>query len=124
MADLDAAAVAELLVELGRRIELNGENPYRALAYYKAAESLRGLTTPLREVIAEGRLRDIPGVGSALAERIARLHESGTDPTLESLRGEVPSSVLEMLRIPGLRAQQVLQIYRQLGIETLEDLED
>ena len=40
MAGLDAAEVARLLVEFGRRMELAGENPYRARAYGKAAEGL------------------------------------------------------------------------------------
>ena len=38
MAGLDGAEVARLLVEFGRRMELAGENPYRARAYGKAAE--------------------------------------------------------------------------------------
>jgi DNA polymerase (family X) len=122
-ARLDASAVAELLVEFGQRIELAGANPYRARAYYKAADSLRALTRPLEEVIAEGRLRDLPGVGAALAERIATLHESGTHGTLEAMRREVPASVLDMLRIPGLRPEQVLRLHDRLGIGTLADLE-
>lgn len=124
MPRLDASAVAKLLVEFGQRIELAGENPYRARAYHKAADSLRALATPLDEVIARGRLRDIPGVGPALAERIATLHETGTHPTLEELRRQVPASVLEMLRIPGLRPEQVLQLHNKLEIGTLAELEE
>ncbi len=124
MASLDASAVANLLVEFGQRLELSGDNPYRAGAYYKAAESLRGLTVSLHEVIAKRHLRDIPGVGPAIAERIAALHESGTHPTLEDMRRQVPTRVLDMLRIPGLRPQQVLQIHDKLGIETLAELEN
>ena len=123
-ARLDAAAVATLLVEFGQRIELGGENPYRARAYHRAAESLRGLTTPLRDVIAKDRLRDIPGVGEAIAERIRTLHETGTHPTLEAMRREAPAGVLDMLRIPGLRAQQVLQFHKQLGISSPQELEE
>src|SRR5918998_3011294 len=111
MAPLDASAVARLLVEFGQRLELGGENPYKARAYYKAAENLRALTTPLDEAAAKGRLRDIPGVGAAIAERIATLHESGTHPTLEAMRRERPSGILEMLRIPGVRPRDVLHIH-------------
>src|ERR687894_139334 len=123
MAGLDASGVARLLVEFGQRSELSGENPYKSRAYYKAAESLRGLAPPLADVIARGGLRDIPGVGAAIAERIRTLHETGTHPTLEAMRREVPASVLDMLSIPGLRAREVLQLHKQLGIATLEDLE-
>jgi DNA polymerase (family X) len=37
MAKLDASAVAALLIEIGRRLVLAGENPYKARAYSRAA---------------------------------------------------------------------------------------
>lgn len=81
MAKLEAAAVAELLIELGQRIEISGDSPFKARAYHRAAESLLALTVPLDEVIAAGRLRDLPGVGAAIADKIVAFHESGTHPT-------------------------------------------
>ena len=102
MPDNDAAGVARLLLELSHRLLLAGENPYKARAYARAAESLPTLTIPLEDVIAQGRLREIPGVGAALAEVIRALHQNGTTPRLEAMRAEVPASVLEMLKIPGL----------------------
>jgi DNA polymerase (family X) len=57
MAALDAAAVAALLVELGRRTALAGDNRFRAKAYLRAAETLFGA-----RVIAENRLRQLPGI--------------------------------------------------------------
>jgi len=123
MAGLDASGVARLLEEFGQRLELSGENPYKARAYSNAAKSLRGLTKPLADLIANGQLRDIPGVGPTIAERIRALHETGTHPALEALREDIPADVLEMLKIPGLRAREVVQIHKQLGITTLEELE-
>jgi DNA polymerase (family 10) len=123
MAGLDAAAVARLLVEFGRRMELAGENPYRARAYSKAAEGLRALTEPLEDLVAQGRLREIPGVGEGIAERIKILQRAGTHPKLETLRQQVPAGVLEMLNLPGLRADRVLKIYKELGIASLNELE-
>jgi Helix-hairpin-helix domain len=81
MQKLDAAAVAKLLIEFGRRTELGGGNPYRARAYYKAAENLLALTVPLDEVIAQGRLREIPGVGDVIADIIAKLHKAARIPS-------------------------------------------
>ena len=122
MAGLDAAEVATLLVEFGRRMELAGENPYRARAYSKAAENLRALTEPLEELVTQGRLREIPGVGEGIAERIRTLQRTGTHPKLETLRTQIPAGVLEMLNLPGLRPDRVLKIYKELGIESLDDL--
>src|SRR3954453_2429545 len=77
MPDNDATAVAQLLLEISQRLLLAGEGPYRARAYARAAENLLTLTIPLQDVIAQGRLREIPGVGAALAEVIRTLHQHG-----------------------------------------------
>ena len=119
----DASAVARRLVEISQRLRLAGESPYRARAYARAAENLLTLTVPLEDVIAQGRLREIPGVGAALAEVIRTLHQHGTTPRLEAMRVDVPASVLELLNIPGLAPEKIAQIHQQLGITTLADLD-
>ena len=81
------------------------------------------LSEPLEAVIAADRLREIPGVGAALAETIRQLHRDGTTPRLEAMRAEAPTSVLELLDIPGLRPQLVLDLYHKLGIAGVEELE-
>ena len=43
MAALEAPAVAALLVELGRRTALAGDNYFRAKAYQRAADTLSAL---------------------------------------------------------------------------------
>ena len=85
--------------------------------------SLLLLSEPLKAVIAADRLREIPGVGAALAETIKQLHRDGTTPRLEAMRAEVPTSVLELLAIPGLRPPRVLDLYHKLGIASVEELE-
>ena len=68
MAELDASAAAEVLLEFGRRGALRGGNPYRSRAYARAAESLLAVTEPLSRLVAQDRLREIPGVGDAIAD--------------------------------------------------------
>jgi DNA polymerase (family X) len=123
MASLDAPAVAALLREFAQRSALRGGNPYRARAYARAADSLGALTLPLAQLIREDRLREIPGVGEAIAGVIKRFHETGTHPTLESMREEFPPGVLEMLSIPGLRPDRVLKLHKTLGVGSLAELE-
>jgi DNA polymerase (family 10) len=123
MSDLDASAVAKLLAEFGQRNALRGGNPYRARAYRRAAESLLALTTPLSDLIAQDRLRDIPGVGTAIADIIRKLHATGSHPALDAMRKEIPEGVLDMLTIPGLRPDRVAKIYKELGIGSIEELE-
>jgi DNA polymerase (family X) len=124
MAALDTPDVITLLREFGQQVALRGGNPYRAKAYARAADSLGTLTVPLAEIIREGRLRDIAGVGEAIADIITRLHETGTHPGLEAMRKEIPTGVLEMLAIPGLRPEKVMKLYNELGITSLAALEE
>jgi DNA polymerase (family X) len=123
MASLDASEVAKLLAEYGRRTALAGGNPYRSMAYLRAAESLTALAEPLARIVAEGRLREISGVGEAIADIITKLHRTGGHPSLERMRREIPEGVLEVLSVPGLRPDKVLKLHKQLGIGSLAELE-
>lgn len=66
---------------------------------------------------------EIPGVGEAIADIITKLHKTGTHPSLEKLRKEIPEGVLQMLSVPGLRPEKVLRLYKDLGIASLAELE-
>ena len=68
MRTLAASEVAKLLHEFGQRISFRGGNPYRARAYMRAAENLLTLAEPLEDIVAQNRLREIPGVGNGIAE--------------------------------------------------------
>ena len=103
MSALDATSVATLLREFGQRSALRGGNPFRAKAYARAADNLLALSLPLGTIIAQDRLREIPGVGDGIADIIKKLHAIGTHPALEKMRREIPSGVLDMLT-PFLRA--------------------
>src|SRR5213079_170162 len=92
-------------------------------AFSRAADSLAVLAVPLDLLVAEERLTEIPGVGDAIADIITKLHRTGTHPSLEKLREEVPEGVLELLSIPGLRPDKVLKIHRELGINSVDELE-
>jgi DNA polymerase (family X) len=66
---------------------------YRPRQQELTAESLAALAEPLDRIVAEGRLRKIPGVGDAIADIITRLHRTGTHPSLERMRREIPEGV-------------------------------
>jgi DNA polymerase (family 10) len=123
MAKTDIQTVARLLREYARRTSLRGGNPYRAKAYYQAADSLAALSEPLDRIIAAGTLMNIPGIGVAIADIVTKLHQTGSHPSLEKLRKEVPAGVLELFAVPGLRPDKILKLYQELGITSLAQLE-
>ncbi|MBV9726680.1 MAG: DNA polymerase/3'-5' exonuclease PolX [Gammaproteobacteria bacterium] len=120
---LEAAEISRILRELAQRIELQGGNRFRARAYRHAADNLVLTTVPIEQLIAEGRLQEISGVGEAIASVITQLHLTGQHAGLEALRKDFPAGVLEMLRVPGLRADRVRKLHETFGISSLDDLE-
>lgn len=124
MPNIGTREIAMLLREYAQRSALRGGNPYRAKAYSRAADSLTALAVPIERLIEEDRLTEIPGVGDAIADIIIKLHRTGTHPSLEKLRQEVPAGVLELLSVPGLRPEKVLRLYKDLGVTSLAELEE
>jgi DNA polymerase (family 10) len=123
MAKTDTQTVARLLREYAHRASLRGGNPYRAKAYATAADSLAALSQPLDRIIAAGTLTDIPGIGDAIADIVTKLHQTGSHPSLEKLRKDVPEGVLELFAVPGLRPDKILKLHQELGVSSLADLE-
>ena len=123
MNTFDAPAVAALLREIGRRVELTDDSPFKARAYFRAAEALSSLSEPLDRIVAENRVRELPGVGAALDEKIRTLHATGSHRTLDRLRAEVPAEALQLLDVPGLPPQKARELYRGLHVAGLAALE-
>src|SRR5215207_1768422 len=80
MPKADTQTAVTLLLRYSRRSALRGENPYRARAYARAADSLAALAEPLEDLIAGGRLQEIPGIGDAIAAIITEMHRTGSHP--------------------------------------------
>jgi DNA polymerase (family X) len=123
MSKTDTQTVARLLREYAHRASLRGGNPWRAKAYLKAADSLGALSQPLDRVIAAGTLTELSGIGDAIADIVTRLHQTGSHPSLEKLRREMPEGVLELFAVPGLRPDKILKLHQELGVTSLAELE-
>jgi len=117
----EIAAVFEQIADL---LEFQGANPFRVRAYRTAARTIAELTEPIAQLVkSEGKdLTELSGIGTDLAEKIATLVNTGTLPLLEELKGQVPESVLTLLRVPGLGPKRAAALYKKLQISTLEDL--
>jgi DNA polymerase (family 10) len=73
-------------------------------------------------VIAAGTLTELSGIGDAIADIVTRLHQTGSHPSLEKLRKEVPEGVLELFAVPGLRPDKILKLHQELGAPHLPNL--
>jgi len=114
--------IALALREIGELLLAIGENPFRARAYLRGAESLELLDSDLSALLEESRLTDIPGIGSALAAQIGEIAATGRSTLLTSLRSRLPPGVLELRRLPGLTVRKIAALHDALGIASLDGL--
>jgi DNA polymerase (family 10) len=119
---MDKARVAAILDEIGTLLEIQGENPFRCNAYHSAARAIEQLETNLADVVAQGKLEEIPGIGGTLREKITTLVTTGALPFYEDLRKKTPPGLLQMLRLPSMGPKKVKALYDQLGIDDLDKL--
>ncbi|HVN14590.1 MAG TPA: DNA polymerase/3'-5' exonuclease PolX [Anaerolineales bacterium] len=115
--------LADMFNLIADLVEIKGEVIYVILAYRKAAESLASLPREASEYWKEGKLREIPGVGKAIAEKIDELLSTGKLEFFEKLKKEVPPSLAEWLKVPGLGPKKIALIWKSLNITTLAQLD-
>jgi DNA polymerase (family 10) len=114
--------VADALDEIGTLLELKGENAFRTNAYHNAARLVQQLQGDLHQLVAEGKLGEVRGIGDALSQKIATLVTTGSLPYLDDLRASIPAGLVTMLRLPGVGPKKVKALHDGLGIDTIEKL--
>src|SRR6476619_127358 len=113
--------ISGLLREYAELTQITGGDVFRARNYEKAARSVRGWADDIGQLDVTG-LRAIPGVGASIAAKIAEYRETGSIRALDELRAKIPAGVLELTRVPGLGPKRALQLNRDLGVESVDDL--
>jgi DNA polymerase (family 10) len=116
--------IAQYFEDIADLLEIQGANPFRVRAYRNAARTIEEYPTQLRKLVAEGAdLTELPTVGKDLAGYIEELLKTGRTKIYRDLTREVPASLIELTKLPGLGAKRVKKLWEELGIETLDDLE-
>jgi DNA polymerase (family 10) len=114
--------VSETFTLIANLLEIKGEVIYTTLAYRKAAESLLSLAGDVNQFWKDEKLREIPGVGKSIAEKIDELLKTGKMQFLEKLSAEIPVGLADWLQVSGLGPKKVSLIWKELGITTLQQL--
>ena len=123
-ADLTNGDLARIFHEIGDILELKGELVFKTVAYHRAADAIGRSPVDVVSAYRSGTPPQIPGVGKAISDKIQELATTGHMAYYDRLRAEIPPSLVELLRIPGLGPKTVRQLNTDLGIETVDDLRE
>lgn len=116
--------LAAVMRDIATRLEIKGESPFKTRAYRNAADVIEALDHDIRRDWEAGTLREIPGIGQAIATKLDELLRTGRLTYLEQLKQEVPEGVVMLTQVPEVGPKTAGAIYETLGIATLEALEE
>ena len=117
--------IADIFEQVADLLEAQGDDYYRIRAYREGAQTIRQLDRSAVEIYHEdgiAGLQKLPHIGQRLALSIEELTTTGELGLLERLLIEVSPEDL-FTTVPGIGQTLARRIYRMLGINTLEELE-
>jgi DNA polymerase (family 10) len=115
--------IARILGEIADLLEIKGENPFKVRAYQRAAQAIEGLAAQLSDMRGRQPFTDIPGVGSSIAEKIEELLGTSQCRYHQELLAEFPASLAALLSIPEVGPRKAKALHDQLGITSVDELE-
>ncbi|MEI6158012.1 MAG: helix-hairpin-helix domain-containing protein, partial [Atribacterota bacterium] len=116
--------IAREFREIAKLLEIKGENRFRVLAYEEAARQIENYPEAIEQAASEGTLRKIPGIGEGLAAKIQEYLTTGIIQYREELTRDIPPGLIHLTDISGVGPKIALQLYKELGITSVEALEE
>jgi DNA polymerase (family 10) len=113
--------VAQVLYEIADLLELKGVE-FKPRAYRRAARNIEELDKDIEEYFKEDKLREIPGVGEAIAKKVADIIHSRELNYLRELREEFPVGLLQIMEVPEIGPKTIMRLYKELKITNLHEL--
>jgi DNA polymerase (family 10) len=81
--------IARVFQDIADLLELKKENLFKTRAYRKVAGSIEELPVEVEQLVKEDRLREVQGVGEAIAKKITELVTTGHLEYYEKLKAEL-----------------------------------
>lgn len=118
---MDNYAIADQFSLLAKLMDIHGDNPFKAKSYSAAAFAIEKLPVQLSETPVE-KIASFKGIGDSAAKKIAELLQTGQLTVLNELVTNTPPGILEMMQIKGLGPKKIVNIWKEMGLESLGEL--
>lgn len=112
--------IAELFRQIAAVYAVTTKDHFHIRAYENAAQSIETFTTPLREIWQEGKLDEVPGIGTSFTKYLEELFQTGKIKHFERLTKKAPEGMFPLLSIPGVGPQTALKLSKGLHLTKSE----
>ena len=120
---MDNDAIIGILENISELLEIKGENVFKSRSYLNAARSIKMLTEEVSDLDARDALRNIPGVGEAIAKKLHEMVTTGRLEFYEKLKAQFPPGINSLLEVRGLGPRTASLLIKELNIQNVYELE-
>jgi DNA polymerase (family 10) len=121
---MDNRAIAQLLAETADLLEIAAGDPFRIRSYRRAAEAVENSTEQLSTLVdTPERLLAIQGIGKGMAANIREIETRGSLKLRDELLTKYRSSMLELLKLPGMGPKTVALLWEALQVSDIDQLQ-
>lgn len=114
--------ISQLFDQMADIMEILGENRFRINTYRQVSRIIADLPTDVEKLLSSGELKEMPGIGESSLAKIEEFVKTGEMTAYKHLSSQIPSSLLDLLRIPGLGPRGAKAIYEELKVKNIADL--
>ena len=114
--------IADHFELLAKLMDIHNEDSFKAKSYASAAFRVEKLPEQLSGMAIEA-LKGLPAIGASLAAKIHELDTTGKLGILEDYLQKTPVGVVDMLSIKGIGPKKISLLWKELGLESIEELE-
>ncbi len=116
------AVLSALFEQMADIMEILGEDRFRINSYKKVARVIAELPSDVEELFAAGELSKLPGIGKSSLAKIEEFIKTGVITAHQELLKKIPSTLLDLLNIPGMGPKGVKAVYKQLNVTSIAEL--
>ncbi len=114
--------IADAFSLLAKLMDIHGDNSFKSKSYSNAAFQIEKLPGQLADMSAEA-IAAARGIGSAIQQKIAELLQTGQLSLLQQYIDQTPEGILQMMQIKGLGAKKIHTVWKEMGIESIGELQ-
>lgn len=95
---------------------LQNVNRFRIIAYENAATSVEHLNRELRDIWKEGKLTEVPGIGTSIASHLNEYFSTGHSKQFDEALKGIPVTVYALMKVPSIGPKKAYKLVNELKL--------
>jgi len=116
------ATLSAIFSQMADVMEILGEDRFRVNSYRTVARVIQEMPTDVEVLLETGRLAETPGIGKSSLAKIEEFVKTGEINAHRELLAKIPTTLPDLLTIPGVGPKSVKTLYDNLHISSIAEL--